>query len=468
MLKRITISIYNAAILAGLSGCATWIDSAPRNEPIAIAQAEAPTQPKDFVDSHVIGLSFSGGGLRAAAFAFGVLQELYDARARHSLLPDIGFISSVSGGSLLAAYYGLHGIDAMQTFRSAALERNLESRMRLSAWTPNSLIRLFKGGLNDRTHLASVMQADIFKNATFADIYRRGRPDIWINATDIYNRTPFPFTESLFSAICSNLGRYSVAEAVYASMAVPLVFSPTVLQSYPDNCTTPLPEWTSHAKDHRTPLVLKAAAQAVRNYRDPAVMRYVKLVDGGVTDNAGLSSILIARAASGTAYGPLSALDAVRVSRLLFLVVDSGRTPVASWALTTEGPSGIDMISASTDSAIDAAFRVTHDAFIEMVKVWQASVIEFRCTLTFAQRQQYGLTQDWACNQVIFDVGYIGFADLSESTYRQVNAIPTRLFMSGHQIDAAIAAGREAASINPALKAYRVSKIQAIKVTMDK
>jgi NTE family protein len=460
MLKRVRFLAFSAFVLAGLSGCATWIDSAPRNEPSVAASAGILAQPQNFVDSHVIGLSFSGGGLRAAAFAFGVLQELHGTQDQADLLPDIGFISSVSGGSLLAAYYGLNGPDSMQTFRAAVLERNLESRMRLSAWTPNSLIRLFKGGLNDRTHLASVMQTEIFKGATFSDIYRRGRPDIWINATDIYNRSPFPFTESLFSSICSDLGRYSVAEAVYASMAVPIVFTPAVLQTYPEDCQTPLPSWITMAKDHRAPLVLRAAAQAVHNYRDPTLMRYVKLVDGGVTDNAGLSSILIARAVAGTAYGPLSAQDAVRVSRLLFLVVDSGRTPAAAWALTPEGPSGIDMISASTDSAIDAAFRTTHDAFIEMVKAWQASVIEFRCALSLAQRERYGLAKDWQCRQVIFDVGYVSFSDLSTSNYQRVNAIPTRLALSGQQIDAAIAAGREAAAANPALKAYRTAKNQ--------
>lgn len=53
----------------------------------------------------------------------------------------------------------------------------------------------------------------------------------------------------------------------------------------------------------------------------------MKLVDGGLTDNFGLSSILIGRSASKTLYGPLTARDAVKLNRMLFLVVDAGRGP---------------------------------------------------------------------------------------------------------------------------------------------
>ena len=46
-----------------------------------------------------IGLTLSGGGIRAAAFHLGVLARL----ARQSLLEDIAFVSTVSGGSLAIA-----------------------------------------------------------------------------------------------------------------------------------------------------------------------------------------------------------------------------------------------------------------------------------------------------------------------------------------------------------------------------
>ncbi len=55
----------------------------------------------------------SGGGTRAAALSYGVMQglkeELVDIEGvPTSLLDEVNFISSVSGGSYTAAYYGLH------------------------------------------------------------------------------------------------------------------------------------------------------------------------------------------------------------------------------------------------------------------------------------------------------------------------------------------------------------------------
>jgi len=61
-------------------------------------------------DDLLIGLSFSGGGTRAAAFSFGVLQEMDRVRmprATDSMFDRIDFISGVSGGSVTAAYVGL-------------------------------------------------------------------------------------------------------------------------------------------------------------------------------------------------------------------------------------------------------------------------------------------------------------------------------------------------------------------------
>lgn len=51
-----------------------------------------------------IGLALSGGGYRAAAYHIGTLRALN----KLGVLKDVDVISSVSGGSILAAYYALH------------------------------------------------------------------------------------------------------------------------------------------------------------------------------------------------------------------------------------------------------------------------------------------------------------------------------------------------------------------------
>lgn len=55
-------------------------------------------------NNKIIGLALSGGGYRAAAFHVGTLKALN----KLGLLKDIDVISSVSGGSITAAYYALN------------------------------------------------------------------------------------------------------------------------------------------------------------------------------------------------------------------------------------------------------------------------------------------------------------------------------------------------------------------------
>ena len=92
-------------------------------------------------------------------------------------------------------------------------------------------------------------------------------------------------------------------------------------------------------------------------------VKYVKLLDGGLVDNYGLSGITIARAASGTPYGPLQPREAVNMRRLLFLVVDSGLGPQGDWAQTIDGPAGEDLIAAVVDAIVDANTHSSYAAF---------------------------------------------------------------------------------------------------------
>ena len=58
----------------------------------------------------VVGVSFSGGGSRAALFGAGGLEALGRLKAPEggSVLEKVSYLSSVSGGGLPAAYYALH------------------------------------------------------------------------------------------------------------------------------------------------------------------------------------------------------------------------------------------------------------------------------------------------------------------------------------------------------------------------
>ena len=442
-----------------LSACATRFDNEPQNRPITPEFIAQSAQARGIVGANTIGLSLSGGGLRAAAFSFGVLQALSAAGdPAVDLFGELTFMSSVSGGSLTAAYMALHGQDGMQHFRARVLDADLERDLRLSLFSPANLVRLLAGGVNDRCNMAATLDADVFNGATFADLYRRNKPDVWINATDLYNRTPFPFIPPVFQSLCSDLSRLRVSEAVAASMAVPLAFAPVVLKTFPGDCLMPLPANMDAmlADDGSgTAGILASTARAIRNYRDPQRMRYVKLADGGLTDNQGLASILIARAVSDTSYGPMREDDIVRLRRMLFLIVDAGRPPAGDWALQRDGPSGVDVGIAAADAAIDSATRLSAAAFRTMTTEWRNSMVRHRCGLTEAEvRRHLPAGQPWRCDDVTFFVGTVSAETLGPERAARLRDMPTRLSLPRADVDAAIDAGRDAARANPALRAY--------------
>jgi len=92
-----------------MAGCAAYnrFQNAPITETVAFERADVGRQTDSTADIWLF-LAFSGGGTRAAAFSYDVLEELRDTHySRHGsewrLLDEVDTISSVSGGSFTAA-----------------------------------------------------------------------------------------------------------------------------------------------------------------------------------------------------------------------------------------------------------------------------------------------------------------------------------------------------------------------------
>ena len=447
-------SVLLALACTLLGGCATAIYNTAGNAPWTPATPPDMGAPTDVMREDSIILTFSGGGLRAAAFAQGVLTALEDMKTPESdLLDDVAMIGSVSGSSLTAAYYGLYGREGLRRFRNEVLVPGFEGNLRLSILNPANLIRMMNGGLNAREDFDEVLDKKVFHGATFADLYRRGRPDIRIHATDLYHRVPFPFFPPLFTVLCSDLSRYPVADAVAASMSVPLVFAPVVIRTYPENCP-PLPEVVgtlrAKAKSSRS---LEAIARAHAHYRDGKV-HYIKLADGGLTDNFGVSLLTNTRTIYGTPYAPMTARDAVRIRRLLVIVVDASQGPNGDWIDREDGPTGLELALSGTDAAVDSASLLAVDVFQDMIQDWQRSVIGFRCGLSAAEVARLGGPADWNCRDVVFSAAYLSVHGLPAPLRDEVEAIPTRLSLTPGQIDAAIEGARAATTSLAQLRAY--------------
>jgi len=183
-------------------------------------------------------------------------------------------------------------------------------------------------------------------------------------------------------------------------------------------------------------------------------MKYIKLLDGGLVDNYGLSGFTIMRESSQTPYGPLTPGEAVRLRRMLFLVVDAGNESKKEWAQRLEGPSGADLISAIADVSIDAASRSSYSAFEATMRNWRDTIIRWRCSLPSDQILKYGGSGARNCRDLKFLVGRVSFDQLGKERAEKLKLVPTRFQLPTETVDAVIAAGSESLALNPTYRAF--------------
>ena len=444
-----------ATLALALAACAATFNE-PINLPVASNAAIVPPgTPPNVGGDTVVAIAFSGGGTRAAAFAYGAMRGLdrLPARGRGSYLDRVIFISGVSGGSVTAAYFGLKGHAALADFRERFLLKNAEEDLNTRVGLVN-LARGFGGGINDSSRLAGWLDQNLFEGATLADLYQPGKPIVWLNASDLYNRTPFLFSPVTFAALCSDPRKYPISQAVAASAAVPVAFVPIVLASFSDACTVPLPPWVDRVlADRSAGAQVRAFAQALKRYRDPEQIRFVKLADGGITDNFGFSGVVIAREAAGQPYSPLTRDRAVQLRHMVFVVVNAGLPPQGGWAQTVQGPTGKELIGAITDTAINSAVRSGFDAFRLTVKGWEDAARKWRCSLSRAEAVKLGATGDWRCSNISFDVVEINFNQMDPARAARLDQVPTSFNLPEEEVDLVIQAGTDTLLAHPTVRA---------------
>ena len=119
-----------------LAGCATR----PINPPVTDASLEKgytfQTRQKHFKSQdNLVVLAFSGGGTRAAAFSYGVLEFLRRTEAvgpkgdKVRLLDAVSMITGVSGGSFTALAYGLYGDKLFDDYEQRFLKRDVQGEL---------------------------------------------------------------------------------------------------------------------------------------------------------------------------------------------------------------------------------------------------------------------------------------------------------------------------------------------------
>ncbi|WP_428604364.1 patatin-like phospholipase family protein [Sedimenticola sp.] len=285
------------AILTSLlliSGCASTARF-PDNPPLVVAK---PIETTYSTDSTIVLMTLSGGGNRASAFAYGVMEALHQTPLTTlpnaaSLLDKVDIISAVSGGSIIAAYYGLYGEQLFKTFRNDFIEKNVRDEIRQRLLSLDNLSRLSSTTFGSGDILDEYFREKLFGEHTLSELFDNQGPVVIINATDLFKGSRFGFTPELFSLICSDSDHFPVARAVAASSAVPLIFTPIVLNNRAGSCGYPIPEWVQIGltEKHTNPRRYRLAKTWNRYLNQPA-HPYIHLLDGGLADNLGLRAMV--------------------------------------------------------------------------------------------------------------------------------------------------------------------------------
>src|SRR6185369_3060677 len=172
---------------------------------------------------NLVVLAFSGGGTRAAAFSYGVLEFLRRTEVlapnggKVRLLDAVDMITGVSGGSFTALAYGLYGDKLFTDYEQRFLKRDVQGELIARALNP-----AYWGSLASpdwgRSELAAQLYDEIlFGGATFADLERGDGPFIVASATDIASGGRVPFHQNVFNVLCADLGAMRLSRVAAAS-----------------------------------------------------------------------------------------------------------------------------------------------------------------------------------------------------------------------------------------------------------
>jgi NTE family protein len=372
-------------------------------------------------------LAFSGGGARASAFAYGVLQELAATRIMTSkgerrLLDEVDIISSVSGGSFTNAYFALYGDRVFKDFEQRFLRVKIQSELEKG---------LFKhaGKLGSRTYGRSDMAADlydekIFDHKTFGDIKRPGVPFTIINSTDIASGSRIAFTARMFDLFCANLDRYPISRAVAASSAVPGAATPITLKNYAGQCGYEPAAWL------QVPAISPASARATpeetidyRKYLDASERPWVHLVDGGISDNLGLRPFYTVFNIEHNSEHVLKLLGHENVKQIIIVSVNAATHNYPEWGRDPNPPKIEHVLGSVTDVLMNRYTDDTTQIVRSSYERWTES------------RTRTG-------KPVAFNFVEVSFAQVQDPQQReQLDSIETRMQLEDPEVDRLIAAG---------------------------
>ncbi len=417
-MKRITILL---TLL--LSACNTIV--APLNMPIptsSLGRSALPSKVGD--DDTLLVLTFSGGGTRAAALSYGVLKALKETTigadaSKKSLLSEVDLISSVSGGSFTAAYYGLFGDKIFTDYEKNFLKYPMQTKLLNDGLLSPINWGVLSSEFFNRSDLAAKLyDKQLFKGKKFADM-RHDMPTIVINATDISAGRPFTFTKENMDRICSNQPDYLVSRAVVASSAVPAIFSPIILINY-GSCNN------------------DSITDSDNVYADKDRYPYLHLLDGGISDNLGIRSVLrLADGKQSELYQLLKNNASKRgqsIKRVVFIVVDAADKIPDRIGKSPKEPKLADIIGAVTTFQSIRYNQSTLALLKQRIKTWEKQFNAKQCGVKKGSKS--------LCRRVPFYLIEVNLKQLPALIADEMMSYETSLELPEKQVDKLIEAGR--------------------------
>ena len=380
-------TILALAFACTLAACAHWTP-APKLEQAGIPgyrPGDAPQSGKS--DDLLVILAMSGGGTRAAALGYGVLEELRRTEVtlegqKRRLLDEVDVISAVSGGTFPATYFALRGEKTFEEFETKVLLRRFETELAQKiVLNPANWFRLPSGTFGKSDLFAELYDETVFDRATFADLKKANGPFVIINGTDITSGARFSFTQDQFDAICADLAKVPLGRAVATSTALPPLLTPITFENRGGTCGRKAPAWVAAReaaqRASETPGRALLRARALQAYADPG-RPYIHIFDGGISENLGLAELLRAFELLKVDADE-TVLPALRRARkVVVIAVNALRFPEVDWDRSEAPPDTDTLRDQMWSIPVD---RTTLDA-VEQVRdqlaAWQGARPERR------------------------------------------------------------------------------------------
>jgi NTE family protein len=355
------------------------------NEPLAAANPQPgyrlSTLPQTATNSNELfaAVSFSGGGARAAALAYGVLEAMRETEVevngtRRSLFGELDIVSAVSGGSLAAAYLAVHGEAMFPSFYERVLMRDLQSEFIRELLAPANLGWVGSKRFGRGDVLAAFLDREVFGGVRYADLLTRPRrPWVAISATDMSLGSRFEFGQDQFDLLCSDLASVHVSTAVAASSAVPVALSPITLRNHDAPCLVGAQVDLYGLYGER-----RQAGQArqAATYLDKKARPFVHLLDGGLSDNLATRGPLEASVLRGGFSAAIEAGGVNGVRWFVFIVVNAEGHAGFEADRSDDVPSVFRVAQAVADIPLGRYSSDSQELLREAIARWSNETVE--------------------------------------------------------------------------------------------